>query len=183
MKYFCSSTSVRLGNREGSGNWFRLWIIFFDKCTQWLQQQNQKNIFVTRIESLFIATYWKAARIKESILVTLERHSTASQRTVLFSSIKQPAPVLCPTSYFSMPVSNFTPTLSRACLEQSWAKFSVPSSVTPQRSGSVHIWRALFTVTSMEMYEKCFWYTFCRRKDRDFKDFKIAQKLWANVGR
>lgn len=33
--------------------------------------------------------------------------------------------------------------ISCVCLEQSWAKFSVPSSVTHQWPGSVHFWQAL----------------------------------------
>ncbi len=39
-----------------------------------------------------------------------------SQQIVLFSTTKQTAPVLLSVSYFSMPVSSFTLTLSPACV-------------------------------------------------------------------
>lgn len=53
--------------------------------------------------------------------MTLQHHSIVSraalsQQIVLFSSIKQTAPVPLAMSYFSMPVSSFTLTLSAACV-------------------------------------------------------------------
>ncbi len=58
---------------------------------------------------------------KGRISVALKNNSTVSlavlsQQIVLFSASKQTAPVLLLMSYFSMPVSSFTLTLSPACV-------------------------------------------------------------------
>lgn len=88
---------------------FRVIITSFARCIQWMLQQNMR-IFTSNQQ--FIGKQLGPMRG----FLWHYNVTVFSQQIVLFSSTKQTAPVLLPMSYFSMPVSSFTLTLSPACV-------------------------------------------------------------------